>query len=130
MSPGENGITAEHIRHAGDRWKTELYHLILSIWREERMPKCWGNATIIPILKGGDETDCNNYRGISLVDVAYKIMAIIIKKKVEMTVETQIGEYQAGFRKGRGTTDQILIIKEVLTTCYEYRIPDLFQKNI
>lgn len=51
------------------------------------------------------------------------MVATLIKMKLEAIVEPQIGEYQVGFRKGRGTTDQIFIMKEVLTTCYEYKIP-------
>jgi Reverse transcriptase (RNA-dependent DNA polymerase) len=76
------------------------------------MPENWEKATIIPILKSGDATDCNNYRGISLLDVVYKIFATWLKRRLDERVETQLGEYQAGFRKGRGTTDQIFTIKK------------------
>lgn len=42
---------------------------------------------------------------------------------MEHFIEEQIGDYQVGFRKGRSITDQIFTKKEVLTTCYEYKIP-------
>ena len=72
-----------------------------------------------PILKGGDETNCNIYRGISPLDVVYKILATVIKIKLEAMVEPLMGEYQTGFRKGRGTTDQLFIMKEIWTKRYE-----------
>lgn len=124
-SPGSNGITAENIKYGGEELKKQIYLLVKKIWQEEQMPKNWEKATIIPILKNGDPTECNNYRGISLLDVTYKVIATIIKRRVETIVEPQLEEYQAGFRKGRGTTDQIFTMKEVLTTCYEYKIPAL-----
>ena len=87
------------------------------------MSEGWEIASIILILKSGDETDCNSYRGISLLDVVYKILVTVIKTKLEAMVEPLIGEYQAGFRKGRGTTVQLFIMKEIWMTCYEYNIP-------
>lgn len=73
----------------------------------------------------GDQTDCNNYRSISLLVVCYKIMTILIRKRLKLIVEPQIGENQAGFRKGRGTTSQIFTMKETITPCYKYKIPSM-----
>ena len=65
------------------------------------------------------ETDCNNYREVSLLDGVYKILVALIKNSLEVMVEPLIGEYQPGFRKGRGTTDQLFVMKEIWMTCYE-----------
>ena len=122
-SPGQNGIAIENIKYGGEQLRQKIYELITDIWKKEKMPDEWGKASIIPILKSGDKTNCNNYWGIFLLDVVYKILATAIRTKLEAMVEPWMGEYQAGFRKGRGTTDQLFIMKEVWTTCYEYNIP-------
>ena len=99
-SSGQNGITIENIKYGGEQLRQEIYELIIDIWKKEKMPEGCEIASITPILKDGDETDCNSYRGISLLDVVHKILATVIKTKLEAMVEPLIGEYQAGFRKG------------------------------
>ena len=64
---------------------------------EECMPSSWQRATIVPLHKKGDITERNTFRGISLLDVVYKVLATLMKTRIESVVELQIGEYQAGF---------------------------------
>ena len=116
-SPGQNGITIENIKYGCEQLRQEIYELIIDIWKKEEMSEGWEIALFIPILKSGDKTYCNSYIGISLLDIVYKILATVIRTKLEAVVDLLIGKYQAGFRKGRGTTDQLFIMKEVWTTC-------------
>lgn len=122
-SPGANNITAENLKYGGVEIKREVTKLIQEVWRTEMMPDAWKKAVLLPIYKKGDPTDCNNYRGIALLDIMYKILATLIKRRLEASSENIIGEYQCGFRKARATTDQIFLLKQVLTHCYEYEIP-------
>ena len=62
-SPGQSGITIENIKYGSEQLREEIYKLIIDIWKKGKMPEGWKMATIIPILKGGDETDCNSYGG-------------------------------------------------------------------
>lgn len=55
-------------------------------------------------------TECNKYRRISLLDVVYKSVTTLIKLRLEATMEMQIGEYEARFRRERRTAEQIFII--------------------
>ncbi|XP_068897526.1 uncharacterized protein [Tenebrio molitor] len=66
---------------------------------EERMPQQWRNAVICPISEKENKTNCENYRGISLLNVTYKVLTRIIKKRLSLFHDTLIGEYQGGFRK-------------------------------
>lgn len=67
-------------------------------------------------------TDCKNYRGISLLNIAYKVLTIIIKEKLQKDTENTLGDYQNGFRKGRSTVDAIHILRQITEKSYEYNI--------
>ncbi|XP_063914263.1 uncharacterized protein LOC135130772 [Zophobas morio] len=77
------------------------------------MPEQWSEAVLCPIFKKGDITKCENYRGIALLDVTYKVMATCINRRLKQHMEKIVGEYQAGFRKDRSTVDQIFILKQL-----------------
>jgi hypothetical protein len=74
---------------------------------------------IVPIYKKGDKTDCNNYRGISLLSTAYKILYNILLARLTLYVNEIIGDYQCGFRRNRSTTDQIFYIRQILEKKWE-----------
>jgi hypothetical protein len=66
-SPGSDQIRAELIQAGGEISLSAIYKLINSVWIEEELPDQWKESIIIPVYKKGDKTDCNNYRGISLL---------------------------------------------------------------
>lgn len=122
-TPGKNGITAENIKYGGPALVQIIYEMIKEVWEKEVMPREWSKAIVHPIHKKGDKAECNNYRGIALLDTVYKVTATLIKQRLEECAGNRIGEYQGGFRKGRGTVDQIFLLKHVMEGCYEYKIP-------
>jgi hypothetical protein len=76
-SPGTDQIPAELIKAGGETLYSEIHKLICSIWNKEDLPQQWKESIIVPIYKKGDKSDCNNYRGISLLSTAYKILSNI-----------------------------------------------------
>ena len=66
-SPGIDEIPAELIKAGGRTICLEIHKLITSTWKKEKLPEEWRESIIIPIHKKGDKTDCNNYRGTSLL---------------------------------------------------------------
>ena len=78
--------------------------------------------TMCPIYKKGDRKQCNNYRGISLLNIIYKIFAILLCNRLSEIIEPEIGNYQMGFRPNRSTTDNIFIVRQIYEKCYEYNI--------
>jgi hypothetical protein len=77
-SPGTDQIPAKLIRAGGETLYSEIHRLICCIWNKEELPQQWKESIIVPIYKKGDKTDCNNYRGISLLSTAYKILSNIL----------------------------------------------------
>ena len=122
-APGEDLITAELIKYGGSRLHTQIHDLISKIWEEEKMPTEWETALIIPLHKKGSKLECSNYRGISLLNITYKILTKLITKTLGQYTENILGDYQCGFRQNRSTTDHIFTIRCLLERCYEYNIP-------
>jgi hypothetical protein len=84
------------------------------------LPQQWKESIIVPIHKKGDKTDCNNYRGMSLISTAYKIVSSILLVRLSPYVNEIIGDHQCGFRRNRSTTDQIFYIRQILEKKWEY----------
>nr|VZH98848.1 unnamed protein product [Spirometra erinaceieuropaei] len=78
---------------------------------------------LVPILKKGDKTRCENYRGISLIDVAAKIFAIVLLGRFQAVRDSRTRLNQAGFRAGRGCADQIFTLRRILEFRHSYQQP-------
>lgn len=121
-SPGENGIPAEIYKTGGETLQEKITSIIQEVWKLEEMPKRWNEALLCPIYKKGDRTVCSNYRGIALLDIAYKILAICLRNRLKTESEKYLGEYQAGFRSNRSTMDQVFTLKLILANSLEYNL--------
>ena len=113
-SPGIDEIPAELIKAGGGTICGEIHKLITSIWKKEKLPEEWKESIIVPIHKKGDKTDCNNYRGISLLPTAYKILSNILLSRLTPYTKEIIGDHQCGFRRNRSTIDHIFCILQIL----------------
>jgi len=110
-SPGINQIPAELIKAGGSTICGEIHKLIISIWNKEELPEEWKESIIVLIYKQGDETDCNNYRSLSLLPTTYKILPNIRLSRLIPYAEETTGDHQCGFRRNRSTTDHIFCIR-------------------
>ena len=86
------------------------------------MPTEWDEGFVCPIYKKGDKLECKNYRGITLLNIAYKIFSIVLFKRLEFYTSNIIGRYQCGFQKGKSTIDQLHTIRQILEKTKEYNI--------
>uniref|UniRef100_H3ABH8 Reverse transcriptase domain-containing protein n=1 Tax=Latimeria chalumnae TaxID=7897 RepID=H3ABH8_LATCH len=100
-APGKDGIMAEIYKAAGPKTIEILYNILYSVWEVEEMPKDLKDATIIPLFKNKGSKGCGNYRGISLLSIAGKILARIILNRLILNIsENMLPEAQCGFRPG------------------------------
>ena len=80
--------------------------------------------SFIPIPKKGNAKECSNYRTIAPISHASKVMFKILQARLQQYVNRELPDVQAGFRKGRGTRDQVANIRWIMEKARE------FQKNI
>ena len=83
-----------------------LHTTCQQIWKTQQWPQDWKRLVFIPIPKKGNAKECSNYRTIALISQASKVMLKILKARLQH-VNHELSDVQAGFRKGRGTRDQI-----------------------
>ena len=120
--PGEDDIIAELIKNASREPKKRPHALIYKIWRDEKMSDDWKVGLIISLLKKDDKMKCENYCGITLLNVAYKTLSSIVLERLKEYSEEILGEYQCGFRPQRKTTDQIFVARQILEKFYAHDI--------
>jgi len=119
-SPGEDDLQGEILKHADSSMIESIYLLIKKVWETEILPIDWRVSYICPIHKKGDKQVCSNYRGVALLDTAYKVLSYYILDRIKPLTEQVVGDYQCGFRKNRSTTDQIFIIRQLFQKSWEY----------
>ena len=126
-TPGKDGIPAEVYKTLGTSAFRAFHDVLSTIWEKEDMPADLRDATIVALYKNkGAKTDCGNYRGISLLSIAGKILARILLNRLIVSVsEHNLPEAQCGFRPGRSTVDMVFAVRQVQEKCIEQQI-DLY----
>jgi len=123
-APGVCGIPAEVWKYGGDKIINELHQLFQDVWTHGYVPKDWKDASIVPIFKKGSRKECGNYRGISLLSIAGKILARVLLNRLNMMIAPNVlPESQCGFRSGRGTMDMIFCLRQTQEKCIEQNMP-------
>ncbi len=104
-APGQDNLNAELFKADPELSARILQPLFTAVWEQEKVPDDWTKGTIITIHKKGPLSDCNNWRGITLLSAPSKILAKIIVQQISIAVDQQLRQEQAGFRRGRGCAD-------------------------
>ena len=101
-----------------------LHSVCPQIWKTQQWQQDWKRSVFIPIPKKDNAKECSNYCTIELISNASKVMLKTLQSRLQQYVNRELPDVQAGFRKGRGTRDQIANIRWVMENARE------FQKNI
>ena len=104
---GGDGIPVELFQILKSDAVKVLYSICQQIWKTQQWPQDWKRSIFIPISKKGNAKECSNYRTIALISHASKVMLNILQARLQQYVNHELPDVQAGFRKGRGTRDQI-----------------------
>ena len=121
---GGDGIPVELFKIQKDDDINVLHSICQQIWKTQQWPQDWKMSVFIPIPKRGNPKECSNYHTIALISHASKVMLKILQVRLQQYVNSELPDVQAGFRKGRGTRDQIENIHWIIKKARE------FQKNI
>ena len=92
--------------------------------KTQQRPQDWKRSVFIPITKKGNAKECSKYCIIILISCASKVLLKILQARLQQYVNCEFPDVQAGFRKGRGTRDQIANIRWIIKKAKE------LQKNI
>ena len=101
-----------------------LHSVCQQICKTQQWSQDWKRSVFIPIPKKGNAKECSNCRTIVLISHASKLMLKILQARLQQFVNCELPDVQAGFRKGKGTRDQIANICWILQKARE------FQNNI
>ena len=121
---GGYGIPVELFQILKDDIVKVLHSICQLIWKTQQWPQDWKRSIFIPIPKKGNAKECSNYCIVAFISHASKVMLNILQARLQQYVNCELPDVQAGFRKGRGTRDQIANI------CWTIKKGREFQKNI
>ena len=121
---GGDGIPVELFQILKDVAVKVLHSTCQQNWKTQQWPQDWKRSVFIPTPKKGNAKECSNYHTIALISHANKVMLKILQASLQQYMNHELPDVQAGFRKGRGTRDQIANIHWIMEEARE------FQKNI
>ena len=121
---GVDGIPIELFQFLKDDAVKVLLSICQQIWKTQQWPQDWKRSVFIPIPKKGNAKECSDYLTIALFSHARKVALKILEARLQQYVNRELPDVQAGFRKGRGTRNQIANIRWIMEKARE------FQKNI
>ena len=104
---GGDGIPVELFQILKDDPVKVLHSICQQIWKTQQWPQDWKRSVFIPIPKKGNAKQCSNYYTVALISQASKVMLKILQARLQQYVNRELPDVQTGFRKGRGTTDQL-----------------------
>ena len=104
---GSDGIPVRLFQILKDDAVKVLHSICQQIWEIQLWPQDWKRSVFIPIPKKGNAKECSDYHTIALSSHGGKVMLKILQARLQQYMNRELPDVQAGFRKGRGTRDQI-----------------------
>ena len=119
---GCDGIPVELFKILKDDAVKVLHSICKQIWKTQQGPQYWKGSVFIPIPKKGNAKECSDYFIIVLISHTSRIMLKILQARLQRYMNCEFPDVQAGFRKGRGTRDQIANICWIIKQAREFQI--------
>ena len=99
---GMSGLLPDVLKCCGGPLLEYILKLFQTVWEERCVPSEWRDALLVPVPKKGDFSCCDNWRGVSFLDVMGKLFAGVLNDRLQLVVEETVSDSQCGFRPGRG----------------------------
>ncbi|CAH2209487.1 jg24990 [Pararge aegeria aegeria] len=98
-----------------------MFHVLCNkVWQTGIWPQDWAHTVFVPLHKKGSTKLCSNYRLIALIPHASKILLHILNERLKSYLSKEVAPEQAGFVKGKGTREQILIVRQIIEKSREF----------
>ena len=123
---GGDGIPVGLFQILKDDAVKVLHSICQQIWKTQQWPQDWKSSIFIPIPKKGNVKECSNYLTVALISNASKVMLKILQARLQHYLNCELPDFQAGFRKGRGTRDQNANIHWIMEKAREFQKKHLF----
>jgi hypothetical protein len=117
-------VPAEALKAGGMTVVKAMKKVIDEIWRTGDWPDDWVVSELIPLPKVAGTQDCTKYRTVSLISHASKILLEILRQRLAHYLTPEIAEEQFGFTAGKGTTDAILVLRNIIQKVAKKREED------
>ena len=115
-----DGIPVELFQILKDDAVKVLHSICQQIWKTQQWLQDQKSSVLIPIPKKGNVKECSNYHTFALISHTSKLMLKVLQARLQQYVNRELPDIQAGFRKGRGTSDQIANIRWVIEKAREF----------
>ena len=119
-APGADSISADLVLPEKSLTFTILSKFFWKIWISENMLEDWKTSLILRLAKQANLSDCNNWRGTTLLTRSSKVFSKVIQELFTANREKNIRKEKAGFRKGRSCTDLISTLRQILEQAKEW----------
>ena len=117
---GEDNLPGELLKSDINQTTKVLHTLLNKIWESQTVPQEWKQGVLIKLPKKGDLSDCNNWRGITLLSVTSKILTRILLERLKTALDKTLRENQAGFRAKRSCSDHIVTLRIIIEQSLEF----------
>ena len=117
---GSDEIPVELFQILKDDAVKVLHSICQLIWKAQQWPQDWKRSVFIPIPKKGNAKECSNYCTAALISHGSKVMLKILQDRLQQYMNREFPDVQAGFRKDRGTRDQIANIHWIIGKAREF----------
>lgn len=117
----DGGETWVSVDDCGMTFLNFFHELLTLVWEEGNTPQAWRNAVLVALAKKGDLTLCDNWRGISLLDIAGKVLARVMQDRLQVLGMDVLHESQCGFRNCRGVTDMSFAVRQLIEKLGEHK---------
>ena len=118
---GDNGIPIKLFQILKDDVVKVFHSICQQIWKTQQWPQDWKRSVFIPIPKKNNAKEYSKYRTIAVISHASKVILKILQARSQEYMDHELPDVQAGFRKGRGTRDQIANIRWIIEKAREFQ---------
>ena len=118
---GSDGIPVELFQILKDDAVKVMHSICQQIWKTQQWPQDWKRSVFIPIPKKDKAKECSNYCTIAVISHTSKVMPNILQASLQQYVNRELPDVQAGFRKGRGTRNQVANIRWIIEKTREFQ---------